>query len=60
MTELTTVLIADSHHTGMTSLLIHEPGIKVVGQASNEDEAIEKTLKLKPNVLLIDAALYDV
>jgi DNA-binding NarL/FixJ family response regulator len=51
------VLIADDHvfyREGVRALLGNAPDIEVVGEASNGDEAIEQTLKLRPEVILMD------
>ncbi len=51
------VLIADDHvfyREGVRALLSNSPGITVVAEASNGDEAIAKTTELKPNVILMD------
>lgn len=52
-----TVLIADDHEIfrrGLISVLSREENIQLVGQASDGREAIEKTEKLKPDVILMD------
>ena len=57
-TEKIKVLIADDHtvvRKGLTALLSDEKyGIEVIGEASDGDEAVRKTLKLKPDVILMD------
>lgn len=55
-----TVLIADDHsivRTGLTSLLSTKSDIEVIGEARNGNDAIEKTLRLKPNVLVMDLVM---
>ena len=50
------VLIADDHamvRSGISALL-KGSGITVVDEATNGDEAYEKTIKLKPDVVLMD------
>ena len=51
------VLIADDHtivRTGLAALLKAVPGMVVVGEARNGDEAVQQTLKLKPDVVVMD------
>jgi DNA-binding NarL/FixJ family response regulator len=51
------VLIADDHpvvREGIATMLSAEPDITVVSEASNGIEAVEKALKTKPDVILID------
>lgn len=51
------VLIADSHdlfRQGLASLLSRQPGIEIVGEATDGDEAFTMTESLKPDVLLIE------
>lgn len=50
------VLVADQHpviRIGLENLLQSEPGIEVVGEAGNGDEAIARTLELRPDILLL-------
>ncbi|MGE0756636.1 MAG: response regulator [Pirellulaceae bacterium] len=50
------VLVADDHamvRSGISTLL-KGSGITVVDEAADGEEAVEKTLKLKPDVLLLD------
>lgn len=52
-----TVLIVDDHslmRQGLEQILELENDIKVIGQASNGEEAIQKTLEYKPDVVLLD------
>lgn len=54
------VLIADDHQLfreGLTNLLSSAPDIKVIAQAKDGKDAIEKTQQLKPDVLLIDIGM---
>ena len=51
------VLIADDHafyREGVRAFLSNTPDVEVVGEASNGDEAINKTKELEPNVILMD------
>ncbi|RMF37384.1 MAG: DNA-binding response regulator [Chloroflexi bacterium] len=56
------VLIADDHaivRAGIRSLLEDYADIEVVGEASSGCEAIEQTLRLRPDVVLMDIAMHD-
>lgn len=44
---------------GLTNLLAHEPGIRVVGEAGSIGEAIEKINRVEPDLALVDADLPD-
>jgi DNA-binding NarL/FixJ family response regulator len=60
MTTPITVLLVDDHilvRRGFRRLLEDDPGIAVVGEASNADEAIKITAERAPNVVLMDYAL---
>ena len=51
------VLIADDHpvvRSGLRALMETEPGMEVVGEAADGEEAIEKTSQLQPDVVLLD------
>ena len=51
------VLIADDHaivRTGLTTLLETVDGIKVVGEADDGAAAVKKTLKLRPDIVIMD------
>jgi DNA-binding NarL/FixJ family response regulator len=54
---MTTVVIADDQgmiRAGLRSLLSGEPGIDVVGEAANGEEAVEVATRLRPDVTLMD------
>jgi two-component system response regulator NreC len=54
------VLIADDHavlRQSLRYLLASQPGIQVVGEASNGREAVELSEKLKPDVVLMDTIM---
>jgi DNA-binding NarL/FixJ family response regulator len=56
------VLIADDDHlmrAGLAELLSGEPTIEVAGQASTGREAIERTRRLDPDVVLMDVRMPD-
>ena len=57
MAENIRVLIADDHaivRMGMAALLARAPDMEVVGEASNGSAAVAKTLKLAPDVVVLD------
>jgi DNA-binding NarL/FixJ family response regulator len=54
------VLLVDDHalvRRGFRRLLEDDPGIQVVGEGSNGDEAIRLMTELKPHVIVMDAAM---
>jgi two-component system response regulator NreC len=56
------VLIADDHRlvrAGIRSLLEGHSDIEVVGEAGSGQEAIEQTMRLQPDVILMDIAMGD-
>jgi DNA-binding NarL/FixJ family response regulator len=56
------ILLADDHELvrrGIRGLLRARGGWKVVGEAVNGREAVEKTTKLKPDVAIIDISMPD-
>ena len=60
MTGKITVLLVDDHalvRRGFRRLLEDDPGITVVGEGSNGDEAIRLAADLQPNVIVMDAAM---
>lgn len=51
------ILLADDHaivRTGLSSLLSAKSGFEVVGEASNGIEAVQKAIRLKPDVVIMD------
>jgi DNA-binding NarL/FixJ family response regulator len=54
------ILIADDHtivRQGLASLLNDQPDLKVIGQADNGRAAVDKTLELKPDIIIMDIAM---
>ncbi len=55
-----TVLIADDHavvRDGLRLLLENQADIRVIGEVADGREAVEATLRLKPDVVLMDLAM---
>ena len=55
-----TVLLADDHalvRRGFRRMLEDDPGIVVVGEASNGDEAVRLAAELRPHVVVMDCAM---
>jgi DNA-binding NarL/FixJ family response regulator len=60
MTDKITVLLVDDHalvRRGFRRLLEDDSAIQVVGEGSNGEEAIRLTTELKPDVIVMDAAM---
>jgi len=60
MTEPISVLIADDHlvvRKGLNALLATKKDIKVIGEASNGREALERVKELKPDIILMDLVM---
>lgn len=56
------ILIADDHgvmREGLKVLIDNQPGMEVVGQAENGQEAIQLAEQLSPDVILMDIAMPD-
>jgi two-component system, NarL family, response regulator NreC len=54
------ILIVDDHavvRSGLTMLLNAKPNIEVIGEAAEGNEAIQKAMKLKPDVILMDLSM---
>lgn len=57
MKEKIKVLIADDHEImrmGLASLFETDPSLAVIGEAADGNEAVRKTLKLHPDVVVMD------
>ncbi len=60
MTKPIRILLADDHpvvRVGLKALLEMEPDMEVVGEAATGAEAVEKTLALKPHVVVMDISM---
>ena len=55
-----TIVITDDHdiiRQGLKSILAQRPAYKVIGEAQDGEDALEKAGKLKPDVLLLDISM---
>jgi two-component system, NarL family, response regulator NreC len=58
----TRLLLVDDHavvRSGLRMLLENERDIEIIGEAASAHEAIEKALRMKPSVILMDIGLPD-
>src|SRR5512138_99774 len=56
------LLLVDDHavvRSGLKMLLENEHDVEIIGEAASASEAIEATLRLKPDVILMDIGLPD-
>ena len=56
----TSIVIADDHdliREGIKAILRRQPAYRVVGEAVNGEDAVEKVRRLKPDVLLLDISM---
>src|SRR5260370_42673361 len=54
------ILLADDHglvRRGARAVLHSQPGWRVIGEAANGREAVEKAIKLKPDVAVVDIGM---
>jgi DNA-binding NarL/FixJ family response regulator len=61
--EVIKIVIVDDHpvvREGIGAMLKREPDFKIVGEASNGREAIEKARELSPDVMLMDLRMPEV
>ncbi len=60
--QMTRILLVDDQpmlRTGLATILSTEPGLEVVGEASNGHEAIEQAQRLDPDVVCMDVQMPD-
>ncbi len=60
MTKLVRILLADDHtivRQGLARLLEEQPGLKIVGEATNGQAVIDKALELVPDIIIMDIAM---
>ena len=60
MTTKTRILICDDHHLvreGMKFILGQQPGIEIVGEACNGRQAVSETIRLRPDMVLMDLSM---
>jgi two-component system nitrate/nitrite response regulator NarL len=54
------IVLADDHpivRSGLRTLLESEPGLAVIGEATNGREALEMAARLRPDLLLLDVSM---
>ena len=57
------ILIADDHELmreGLRTMLQKEPDFQIVGEAANGTEALQLTIDLEPDILVLDIAMPDI
>ncbi|MBN1318711.1 MAG: response regulator transcription factor [Anaerolineales bacterium] len=60
MSEVIRILISDDHavvRTGLRTLIASDPGMELVGEASDGLEAVQKAISLEPDVILLDLVM---
>ena len=56
------LLLVDDHEivrAGLRMLFMAEPGVEIVGEASNGAEALAAVARCRPDIVLMDAAMPD-
>ena len=56
----TRILLADDHailRSGLQMLIKSQPGLEVVGQAADADEAIARAMSLRPDLAILDISM---
>ena len=54
------IVVADDHpvvRVGVRNMLTHEAGMEIVGEAEDGDVAIQQTMELDPDILLLDVSM---
>jgi DNA-binding NarL/FixJ family response regulator len=62
MPEAITIIIADDHpvfREGLRSLLETTPDLRVIAEASSGQQAVQRTLELRPDITLMDVTMPD-
>ena len=59
MTDITLLLVDDQDllRAGMAMVLGTAPGLRVVGEATNGQDAVERAAELRPDVVLMDVRM---
>lgn len=60
MPEPIRILIADDHtivRQGLARMLEEQPDLKVIGEATNGQTAVDKAIELKPDIAILDIAM---
>jgi len=60
VSEAISILVADDEHLvrkGIRHLLADRPGYRVVADAANGEEALQKARELKPNIIILDVKM---
>ena len=56
----TRILIADDHvilRMGLVTLFENTPGFAIAGEADDGEQAVKETLRLKPDVVIMDLSM---